>query len=878
MSLERPRFFLHVDLDAFFASVEQLDHPEYRGKPLIVGGLPGDRRSVVSTASYEARKFGVHSAMPTARAFQLCPQGIFVRGRMDRYQEKSHQVMEILSSFSPDVVQISVDEAFLDLTGTERLMGKPVDIAHKLKKQVKEQTGLTISVGIAPTMYLAKIASGLHKPDGLTVVAPGEEESFMLDLPLEKVWGVGTKTLEHLERAGFTSTRSIHTKSENLLKSIFGENTGSFLYNAVRGNKGLSFGDEAKNHSISSEPPFDFYLTERYTLYTALLKLSHTVMFRLHRGKLHSRTVSLKIRYEDFTTVSIQETSETCFQTVDDLYERCTRLFSKKYESGRGIRLLGVAAQNVEDGTVPVQNDLFDFGSKKKAAVEKSIVSFEDKHPGIKITKARTLSKNMSVAILSAFILLCTSTKSISAETDAASESSGAGAIVFSSTVPLLPDVSSDESPVSLFNYSTDNANVSFLAQGFWQSEVSGTRSSTFGYGNPFAISFGTPVFTQNVDLTLWFMLNKSWYFESSFADSFSKNTVAAGYIGTGVLKNARIANRGIVFPSYYSATKAGRSIGGGDNTAPGVMFHLEDGVWKADVTLLYDMVSRKSKLFYGKHSVTTTSISPSAYTTGRQFVLPSADLVSAVASVYVESSGGMYTDSNGRTYKKLSASDYLLVPADKMIVLSAGAGASKKNTNQLPAVMVTFDSSDAVTKLNTELGSYGTASSPGAAGTFLGDLQRYFGSASKEKPNLASYAYKLFTTIGGETALYLQYPVGFSPFAMSSRYCGGTLTDADALVVRTSTSLADSTYSVVETEDSSLVSNDFFSSKQLWLTVTDTESDNASYSDPSVRFPFASYNPAVYLAYSQTTNLTIELQTYTDVTSFSIGKKIINS
>src|SRR5574344_3088492 len=167
--------------------------------------------------------------MPTARAFQLCPQGIFVRGRMDRYQEKSHQVMEILSSFSPDVVQISVDEAFLDLTGTERLMRKPVDIAHKLKKQVKEQTGLTVSVGLAPTMYLAKIASGLHKPDGLTVVEPGTESDFMTALPLEKIWGVGSKTLEHIKSSGFTSTASLYAKSEGLLQSIFGEGTGSFL-------------------------------------------------------------------------------------------------------------------------------------------------------------------------------------------------------------------------------------------------------------------------------------------------------------------------------------------------------------------------------------------------------------------------------------------------------------------------------------------------------------------------------------------------------------------------------------------------------------------------------------------------------------------------
>src|SRR5574344_2566683 len=171
--------YLHVDLDAFFASVEQLDNPELRGKPVIVGGLPTDRRSVVSTASYEARKYGVHSAMPIGRAFQLCPNGIFLHGRMERYQEKSHEVMSIFQSYSPDVVQISVDEAFIDLTGTERLLGSPYDIAVRLKKQVKDETGLTVSIGLASTMYIAKIASGYKKPDGLTVVPAGEESHFM---------------------------------------------------------------------------------------------------------------------------------------------------------------------------------------------------------------------------------------------------------------------------------------------------------------------------------------------------------------------------------------------------------------------------------------------------------------------------------------------------------------------------------------------------------------------------------------------------------------------------------------------------------------------------------------------------------------------------
>ena len=159
------KVFIHVDLDAFFASVEQHDHPEYKGKPVIVGGIPGDRRAVVSTASYEARKYGVHSALPLAKAVELCPNAIFLRGNHKRYAEVSHKIMSIFKEFSPSVIQMSIDEAFIDLTGTEKLFGPPLEIAKKIKAKVKEQTGLTVSVGIASTMYVAKIASGYKKPE-----------------------------------------------------------------------------------------------------------------------------------------------------------------------------------------------------------------------------------------------------------------------------------------------------------------------------------------------------------------------------------------------------------------------------------------------------------------------------------------------------------------------------------------------------------------------------------------------------------------------------------------------------------------------------------------------------------------------------------------
>ncbi len=383
--------FFHVDLDAFFASVEQLVHPEYKGKPVIVGGLPEDRRAVVSTASYEARKFGIHSAMPISAAKKLCPDAIFLRGNMKLYADKSKEVMEVFSDFSPSVIQMSIDEAFIDMKGTEKLFGTPDEAAVLLKNTVKEKTGLTVSVGAASTMYLAKIASGLKKPDGLTIVEEGKEEEFMLSLPLEKLWGAGSKTQMHLKDAGLRTIKSIYDKSEGLLKSIFGDATGSFLYDAVRGGKNISFGEEAKTHSVSVETTYEYDLTDRYIIETALLQLSEQLMYRLHKENSKSYTVCLKIRYEDFTTVSIQETGERIVMNSDDLFEKSKKLFEKKYDGKRGIRLLGLSLQNITKGTAMEQQELFENLNEKKAKLENALYKMEEKNPSLKIRKARLL-------------------------------------------------------------------------------------------------------------------------------------------------------------------------------------------------------------------------------------------------------------------------------------------------------------------------------------------------------------------------------------------------------------------------------------------------------------------------------------------------------
>lgn len=820
------KIYLHADLDAFFASVEQLDHPEYRGKPVIVSGLPGDRRCVVSTASYEARKFGVHSAMPAKTAFQLCPNGIFVRPDMKRYHEKSHEVMSIFRQYSPDVIQMSVDEAFIDLTGTERLLGPAEETARRIKQQVKDETGLTISIGMASTMYLAKIASGYKKPDGLTIIRPGDEEKFMLSLPLNKLWGAGEKTLERLNKAGFRTTQQIYNKTEGLLQGIFGENTGSFLYNSVRGNKDLIFGAEAENHSISSEKTFEYDLTDRDAIETALLQLAHTVMFRLHRENVHSRTLALKIRYDDFTTVSIQQTGERNFSSVDDLFERCCRLFYKKYNKESGIRLLGVAADKVEDNSVPSQKELFDFGEEKKSKIEKTIMNLEDKLPGVKIQKARTLHKAL---ILLPLLFVLNGIKS-----------------------PAYAQEQTDTEEIVFFK--EKNNLFELKAKGFWETELSTGFGSTFGYGKDFTGSFITPVFTQKVDLTLTAQFNNNFYFEGKFADSFDRNTVAAVYKTDGFLKELRIANRGIIFPDTYSVSNTGYSIGGGHNLAPGISVHMQNDRIVTDAAVRYEMLSQKSKTFYGMNSVTSIQLEPQDFIRGIEFVLASENEILDIDTIFVESPEGTFLDSTGRKYKKLSSSEYLLNAVKKTITFTREAGTYYENRN-LPSVLVTFKTSGR-TSIASELGSY---TSPL---TFLGKIQSYFEQSNGNTDiNLEKHSSELFTLIDGKNALVIQKGAYFSPFAVCSRYDAGFIANSDAVVIESHSQSKAEGYSV-----STSVSDD----SRLILTVKN--SDTEDYSLPEYRFPFAKEEAAYYLNAKPSKDFAIEARTYSEVTNYFIG------
>jgi len=383
--------FIHADIDAFYASVEQLDNPDLRGKPVIVGGLPDDRRSVVSAASYEARKYGVHSAMPITQARKLCPHGTFLRGRMSRYREKSDEIMKIFNDFSPVVEQLSIDEAFLDITGTDRLFGLPDVAAKKLKEKIRTETGLTVSTGIASNKYVAKIASGMSKPDGLYEIKNGEEEKFMRSLPVTKIWGAGEKTQEIFGKHGLKKCEDIYRLSKESLASMFGNAFGNFLYRAVRGEPAENFDREPGSRSISAERTFAYDLSDEFAIETALLDICETLMFRLISNRVQSATVSLKIRYGDFSTGNAQKTLHDPVLTLNDFYMHVLDLFHKKYQRGRGVRLIGAGLANLTEENNLRQRDLFDRSKEKERRLEESILKINEKYPEATLRRGRSI-------------------------------------------------------------------------------------------------------------------------------------------------------------------------------------------------------------------------------------------------------------------------------------------------------------------------------------------------------------------------------------------------------------------------------------------------------------------------------------------------------
>ncbi|MBI3208123.1 MAG: DNA polymerase IV [Candidatus Solibacter usitatus] len=348
----------HVDMDAFFVSVEELFDPSLKGKPVVVGGRP-DQRGVVSAASYAARKFGIHSAMPLRTAYKLCPHAIFVEGRRERYIEYSHKVFDILNSFSPLVEMASIDEAYLDVTGAERLHGPPMQAAHKLHEMIRGATKLNCSIGVATSRLVAKICSDQAKPNGVLWILPSMEARFLAPLDVRKIPGVGKVTEQALHACGIHKIGDLAALDEPFLESRFGK-WGLALAGKAQGldaggwfDAEIGAGDGAK--SISHEHTYLEDTAEPATLEATLAKLSEMVASRLRESGFHARTLQLKLRYKDFSTITRAHTLDHATQIDIDLIEHTRKLFHTNW-NGKPVRLLGVNASNLEraEGQLPL--------------------------------------------------------------------------------------------------------------------------------------------------------------------------------------------------------------------------------------------------------------------------------------------------------------------------------------------------------------------------------------------------------------------------------------------------------------------------------------------------------------------------------------------
>ena len=358
---------MHVDMDAFFASIEQLDHPEYKGHPVIVGGLSS--RGVVATCSYEARKFGVHSAMPISRAKKLCPDGIYVYPRMDRYKEVSHQIFSVMKEFTPHIEPLSIDEAFLEVSGMSTMYSGPKALGRAIKDRVFEETGLIISAGLAPNKFLAKLASDLDKPDGLVVIPYGREKEILAPLPIKRIWGVGPRTEKILKTGGFHLMRHIQAlPDESSLIPLVG-NQARRIWELANGIDDRPVETDRKIQSIGAEETYEEDLTDGSAIELEFRYFANRLSKRLRKRNLLGHTVSIKVRYDDFTTVSRQKRLDTPSDHEHVFFETALLLWNKLMQDKTSgltfmdppgpIRLLGLTVSGLDE-EVPMQDSLFE--------------------------------------------------------------------------------------------------------------------------------------------------------------------------------------------------------------------------------------------------------------------------------------------------------------------------------------------------------------------------------------------------------------------------------------------------------------------------------------------------------------------------------------
>ena len=355
---------LHIDMDAFYASVEIRDNPKLVGLPVVVGGSPKGR-GVISAASYEARKFGIFSAMPSSQALRLCPNVVFVKTRMDHYAKISKQIREIFFRFTSLVEPLALDEAFLDVFGSEKLFGDGPTIARAIRKTIRDELGLTASAGVAPNKFLAKLASDLDKPDGLVVVPSDDIEGFLDPLPIERVWGVGKQTLKKFHRLNVKTIAQLRTLDRPTMQQFFGINSEHF-WRLSRGLDSRPVVPDRIAKSVSHETTFSHDLTDRETLRAWLLELTQQVGRRLRRYDIRGRTVQIKIRFSDFRTISRSISLGEPSSSSEELETAVKELFSR-VEIVDGIRLVGMGVSNLTSSPV-AQQMLFDNEERSRNA------------------------------------------------------------------------------------------------------------------------------------------------------------------------------------------------------------------------------------------------------------------------------------------------------------------------------------------------------------------------------------------------------------------------------------------------------------------------------------------------------------------------------
>ncbi len=373
------RQIIHVDMDAFYASVEQLDHPDLAGKPVIVGGDPKGR-SVVAAASYEARRYGIHSAMPMAQAVRLCPQAIIVPVRMSRYVEVSEKIRAIFERYTPLVEPVSIDEAFLDVTGSLGLFGSAERIGRAIREDIKQQTSLTASVGVAPNKFLAKVASDLRKPDGFVVITEENKQQILDPLPVGRIWGVGKVTEQTLKSHDLHTIAQLRRAPLSLLQKIVG-NSASGLLELAHGVDDAPVEPAREAKSISSEQTFATDLQDKEALLIVLLEQVEEVARRLRAEGLVARVVRLKLRYGDFTTVTRSRTLDHATNITEILWRSAQATFETwRTKSGRPLRLLGFAAGGLEPERTRQQELFPNVEEDKHKRLDKTMDEIRDRY------------------------------------------------------------------------------------------------------------------------------------------------------------------------------------------------------------------------------------------------------------------------------------------------------------------------------------------------------------------------------------------------------------------------------------------------------------------------------------------------------------------